>query len=72
MEVFDVLYKIITGLGTLGILSAVWKIANRVGAVEQWMRTTDKEVGSQGSLLQQLTSKVSEIAGWMKGKFERS
>lgn len=70
MEVLDVLYKLITGAGTLGILGVLWKIASRIGAVEQWIRTTDVQVKAQGGMLQQLTSKVSEIAGWMKGKFQ--
>lgn len=71
-DIFDLLYKIVTSLGTLGILGGVWRIATRVGAVEQWIKTTDKEVSSQGGMIQQLTAKVSEIAGWMRGKSDKN
>lgn len=50
-----------------GILATVVGIFVRIGEVRQWMRTTDKEVASHGSLLQQLESRLSNLAGQIKG-----
>lgn len=69
-DALDALYKAIMSAGTLGILAAVWKIASRVGGIEQWIKTTDKEVSSHGSLLQQLVKQLAEFSGWMKGRKE--
>jgi len=72
MDVLDIVYKTVNVVGTMALIALVWKIGSRVGGIEQWIKTTDKEVSSHGSMLQQLTAKVSEIFGWIRGKSDDS
>jgi len=68
VQLVDGLYKLVTGLATIGILWGVWKIAWWVQKVEAHMVSTDKTLGSQGSLLQQATSDISKIMGRLFGR----
>lgn len=62
----DALFKFVSTVVSLGSLTVLVKIFVRIGAAEQWIKTTDKEVASHGSMLQQLTKSVSRIEGRME------
>lgn len=66
-DLFDAVYKLVTGIGTIGIFTAVWKIASRVGGIEMWIKTTDRQVSDIGSLVQQQVTKVAHIEGLIEG-----
>lgn len=62
-EMFDAVYKSITGLATLGILWGVWKIAWWVKTVETRIGHNETQLQSQGSMLQQAVSDIAKISG---------
>lgn len=67
-DVLDTVYKLVTAGATVGIFGISARILMRIGALDQWMRTTDKEVSSHGTLLQQLTATVNRLLGRAEAK----
>lgn len=64
----DDIYKVVSSAIGIAMLGLLWRIATKIGAIFQWMHTTDTEVKNQGTMLQQMTSAIAEIKGWMAGK----
>jgi hypothetical protein len=65
----DALFKGIAGFGIVGILWGVWKIASHVTSVQQRVEHMDEQVTAHGAMIQQNTTAIGKIEGFMQGVF---
>jgi hypothetical protein len=63
LDLFDAVYKAVSGLLTVGVVVLLAKIMIQIGSWKEWVKSTDKEMTSHGSMLQQLTAAVNRILG---------
>jgi len=70
-KILTTVYQVVSALLTCGILAVLWRIGVQLGIWKEWVRTTDKELSSQGTMVQQLTHDMAKLLGREEGRKER-